>query len=61
MLYHISPRYGIAWFRFGKHYERLHIVRAPWCPPLFSERNGYENIKRFMGWRYTLCIDPLKH
>lgn len=33
----MSVRHGLAWLRIG---SLGWSVKAPWCRPLFSERNG---------------------
>lgn len=33
----VSVRHGLAWLRIG---SLGWSVKAPWCRPLFSERNG---------------------
>ncbi len=45
----VSPGHGTVFVRVrGDGY----ILKAPWCAPLFSERNGYKlAVINFLGWR----------
>lgn len=46
-----SWRYGIWWVRF---FGRGYVIRAPWNPPLFSERYGHRlPIVILRGWRLS--------
>lgn len=50
-----SWRHGIFWLRNG---PELWCIRAPWCKPLFSEREGHSKPRfSWCGWRYFHTYD----
>jgi hypothetical protein len=51
MMIRINPNHGIA-------FTRNWMVRAPWCKPLFSERNGFKvPVAKMLGFR-LFRLDP---
>jgi hypothetical protein len=52
---YIDLRYGIVGVRWGGALCRL---KAPWCRPLWSERNGRQTpLFRLCGWRLFFSRD----
>jgi len=56
----VSPFHGVAFYRIRGD---GHILKAPWCAALFSERNGYKiPLVRLFGFRiFPLRAEELVH